>query len=30
LMMPTDIERSGNREFYVLSYALGTIQKLSY
>lgn len=30
IMMPTDIERSGNREFYLLSYALGTIQKLSY
>lgn len=30
IMMPTDIERSANREFYILSYALGTIQKLSY
>ncbi|WAC13575.1 ScyD/ScyE family protein [Dyadobacter pollutisoli] len=30
LMMPTDIKRSGDRTFYVQSYALGTIQKLTY
>lgn len=30
LTMPTDLLRSGDREFYVLSYALGTIQKLTY
>lgn len=30
LMMPTDIKRSGDKTYYVLSYALGTIQKLTY
>ncbi|WP_353720706.1 ScyD/ScyE family protein [Dyadobacter sp. 676] len=30
LNMPTDIKRSGDRTFYVLSYFDGTIQKLSY
>jgi hypothetical protein len=30
IMMPTDIKRSGDRSFYLLSYALGTIQKLEY
>ncbi|MEO6287643.1 MAG: ScyD/ScyE family protein [Dyadobacter sp.] len=30
LMMPTDIKRSGDRTFYVQSYALGTVQKLTY
>lgn len=30
LTMPTDLLRSGDREYYVLSYALGTIQKLTY
>ncbi len=30
LTMPTDIKRSGDKSFYLLSYALGTIQKLSY
>jgi hypothetical protein len=30
LMMPTSILRNGDRTFYVLSIALGTIQKLSY
>ncbi|MCE6987605.1 ScyD/ScyE family protein [Dyadobacter sp. CY323] len=29
-MMPTDIKRSGPKEFYLLSYALGTVQKLTY
>ncbi|KQS27003.1 ScyD/ScyE family protein [Dyadobacter sp. Leaf189] len=30
LMMPTDIKRTGDREFYVISMPLGTIQKLTY
>lgn len=30
LTMPTDLVRSGDREYYVLSYAQGTIQKLTY
>jgi hypothetical protein len=30
LTMATDLLRSGDREFYVLSYAEGTIQKLTY
>lgn len=30
LTMPTDLLRSGDREYYVLSYAQGTIQKLTY
>ncbi|MCE7059844.1 ScyD/ScyE family protein [Dyadobacter sp. CY343] len=30
LMMPTDIKRTGDREFYLLSMPLGTIQKLTY
>jgi sugar lactone lactonase YvrE len=30
LMMPTDIERSGDKTYYVLSYALGTVQRLTY
>jgi hypothetical protein len=30
LTMPTDIKRSGPKEFYLLSYALGTVQKLTY
>jgi len=29
LSMPTDIERSGTRTYYVLSYLQGTVQKLS-
>jgi len=30
LTMPTDLERSGDKTYYVLSYAEGTIQKLTY
>ena len=30
LSMPTDLERSGDGTYYLLSYAEGTIQKLSY
>jgi hypothetical protein len=30
LTMPTDLERSGDKTYYLLSYAQGTIQKLSY
>lgn len=30
LMMPTSIQRSGDRTYFVLSLALGTIQKLTY
>ncbi|MBF9255761.1 ScyD/ScyE family protein [Pontibacter sp. 172403-2] len=30
LSLPTDIERSGSKTYYVLSYGLGTVQKLTY
>ncbi|KAA0993823.1 ScyD/ScyE family protein [Dyadobacter aurulentus] len=30
IMMPTDIKRTGEREFYLLSMPLGTVQKLTY
>jgi hypothetical protein len=30
LMMPTSLIRNGDKSYYVLSYAMGTIQKLSY
>jgi len=30
LNMPTDIERSGDKTYYVLNYASGTVQKLTY
>lgn len=30
LSMPTDIERSGDKTYYVLNYASGTVQKLTY
>src|SRR5690606_18643339 len=30
LTMPTDLEREGDKTYYLLSYAEGTIQKLTY